>query len=358
MIGIPQTDRQMDLYTHQYIATGSHTEPWNIAGYVLVAAGAGLLVYVGCSHVARRYRTWRENLPEKGLTPAEFAAALADPDGARLLRVAAPLEPYVVELGAENVVVRLAGIDAPAPVAPWTAEDDDRVRSAVRSRLRDAVQAEGHPFIAVGTLGTALVFIDPAQCPGAISIHGDQNAATALVELLQRQSDQAGHDIRFVFGPADGAQWRWTLAADGELDTDVLGVRVQTAHLATALKALDTMNTAPETDAADGAENANQANVDKAAKPHKPNKAATSTSTNPAEPVETEPEQTEQTPAPKSPADLLDRLGTLGTPPRRGAAPEQTTSAKALLVARADPHADLDAVSAADSVRAQSADLE
>ncbi|WP_194911210.1 hypothetical protein [Catenulispora rubra] len=334
----------MDLYTHQYIATGSHTEPWNIAGYVFVAAGAGLLVYVGGSHVARRYRTWRENVPEKGLTPAEFAAALADPDGARLLRVAAPLEPYVVELGAENVVARLAGIDAPAPVAPWTVEDDNRVRSAVRSRLRDAEQADGHPFIAVGTLGSALVFVDPAQSPGSISIDGDQNAATALAELLQRQSDEAGHDVRFVFGPAEGAQWRWTLASDGELDTDVLGVRVQTAHLATALKtSTDTSN-------------------DTSTKPDEPAKAALANTApakaepSKAEPIKTEPE--EPPAAPKSPADLLDRLGTLGTPPRRGAAPEQTTSAKALLVARADPHADLDAVSAADSVRAQSADLE
>lgn len=348
MIGFPQTDRQMDLYTHQYIATGSHTEPWNIAGYVFVAAGAGLLVYVGCSHVARRYRTWRENVPEKGLTPAEFAAALADPDGARLLRVAAPLEPYAVELGAENVVVRLAGIDAQAPVAPWTAEDDDRVRSAVRSRLRDADQADGHPFIAVGTLGSALVFIDPAQCPGSISIDGDQNAATALAELLERQSDEAGHDVRFVVGPADGAQWRWTLAADGELDTGVLGVRVQTAHLATALKALDVMNTAAATDAADEADKADEAD--------NANEATNSTSDKPDAPAKTEADKPPA--APKSPADLLDRLGTLGTPARRGAAPEQTTSAKALLVARADPHADLDAVSAADSVRAHSADLE
>jgi hypothetical protein len=338
MIGFPQTDRQMDHYTYQYIAAASHTEPWNIAGYVFVAAGAGLLVYVGSSHVARRYRTWRENVPDKGLTPAEFAAALADPDGARLLRVAAPLAPYAVELGADTVVVRLAGIDAPAPAAPWTAEDDDRVRSAVRRRLDEADQAGGHPFIAVGTLGSALVFIDPAQCPGSISIDGDQNAATALAELLERQSDEAGHDVRFVFGPADGAQWRWTLAADGELDTGVLGVRVQTAQLATALKTLDAMNTAAAaaaTNAADAIDAANVAN--------EPDNAA----------------GTDKTPAtPKPSADLLDRLGTLGKPPRRTTAPEQTTTAKALLVARAEPHADLDAVSAAESVRAHSADLE
>ena len=332
MIASP-TDRQMDQYTHQYIAAASHTAPWNIAGYVLVAAGAALLVSVGCSHLASRYRTWRENVPDRVLTSAEFAAALADPDGARLLRVAGPLEPYVVELGAENVVVRLAGIDAPTATAPWMAdEENDRVRTAVRTRLADADEAGDHPFIAVGTAGSTLVFIDPAQCPGSISIDGNQDTATALAELLQRQSDAAGHEVRFVFGPAEGAQWRWSLAADGELDTGVLGVKVQTVHLAAALGAVDAMNAAAAQEAAAAV------NTDAADAADAP---------------------------PRTPAALLDRLG---TQPRRGPAADQTnsaqtnsaqtTSAKALLVARAEAHDDVDAVSAADPVRAHSADLE
>ena len=369
MIGLPHTDRQMDLTTHQhtphqYIASGSHIAPWNVAGYVFVAAGAGLLVYVGCAHLAGRYRTWRENIPDRVLTSAEFAAALADPDGARLLRVAAPLEPYVVELGAENVVVRLAGIDAPTAAAPWTAdEDNDRVRTAVRTRLADADEAGDHPFIAVGTAGSALVFIDPAQCPGSISIDGDQDAATALAELLERQSAAAGHDVRFVFGPAEGAQWRWTLAGNGELDTDVLGVKVQTLHLASALAAVDAMNAAAAEAAAAAAKaeataKANAANA--------VNAANTANAANAA--------NTPDAPTPTSGA-LLDRIGTQS---RRGTAAEQTssaqtssaqtssaptnsahtTSAKALLVARAAAHDDLDAVSAPNPVRAPSADPE
>ncbi|NUR58523.1 MAG: hypothetical protein HOV87_07495 [Catenulispora sp.] len=344
----------MDHYTHQYVAAGAHTEPWNIAGYVFVAAGALLLVYVGCSHLASRYRIWRENKPARVLTSAEFAAALADPDGARLLRVAAPLEPYAVELGADDVVIRLAGIDAPTTTAPWTAEEgDDRVRTAVRTRLAEADEAADHPFIAVGTAGSVVVFIDPAQSPGAISIDGDQDTAKALAELLERRSAAAGHDVRFVFGPAEGAQWRWTLDADGELDTGVLGVKAQTIHLATALEAVDARNATAAAAAAQQVAAAAEADAAKAATTAK----AAITADEPGAPTTT-------------PAALLDRLG---TQPHVGTAADptssaptnsaqtssaQTTSAKALLVARAEAHDDLDAVSAVDPVRAHSAELE
>ena len=327
--------------TDRHLADGSHIAPWNIAGYIFVVAGVVLLVYVGATRALSRYRTWHESKPVQGLTSAQFAAVLADPENARLLRVATPLDPYAVEIDAEKVVVRLAGIDAPAPSGPWTAEaDDDRVRSATRERLADAAEAAEHRFIAVGTQGTAVVFIDPAHCPGSISIGGDQEAAIRLADLLTRQSDAAGHGVDFVFGPAEGAQWRWTLAADGELDTDVLGVQVQTVHLAKALEARNAI-AARNARNAIGAVNTNAAKDTAEAVKH-------------AEQAEQTAAETTESSKP-SPG-LLDRLDV----PVRGSTAESTpTSARTLLLAGTAPHHDPDAVSAADSAApANVADLE
>ena len=66
----------MDQYTHQYLAAGSHTEPWNIAGYVFIAAGVGLLAYVGITKTVNWYRVWLGREPEdETFVPREFASA-------------------------------------------------------------------------------------------------------------------------------------------------------------------------------------------------------------------------------------------------------------------------------------------
>ncbi|MBS2539006.1 hypothetical protein KGQ20_40290 [Catenulispora sp. NF23] len=360
----------MDQYTHPFLAAGSHTEPWNIAGYVFVAAGVGLLAYVGVTKAAGRYRDWRDKEPDDQLLAREFGAALADPENTRLLRIAATLDPYVVEIETDTVLIRLAGIDAPAPAGPWTADEaDDRVRSAARERLADADAASRHPFIAIGTRGQTLVFIDPTQSPGAISVEGDQDAVTRLVEVLQRQSDALGHAVRFAAGSAQGAQWRWTLSADGELDTGVLGVLVQTAQLPMALASRDAPAAPPAAarpDSSDAAQrpDATKAKAGTAARPGSPTAASpAAASSTAAASTAAAPTDGSQLPASQRPTvNLLDRLETARpNQPRPDATPaaaQPSPSSKALLVAQAEPQHDRDAVSAADPAAGTNTDLD
>lgn len=356
----------MDQYTHPFLAAGSHTEPWNIAGYVFVAAGVGLLAYVGVTKVAGRYRDWRDKEPDDQLLAREFGAALADPENTRLLRIAATLDPYVVEIETDMVLIRLAGIDAPAPAGPWTADEaDDRVRSAARERLADADAASRHPFIAVGTRGQTLVFIDPTQSPGAISVEGDQSAVTRLVEVLQRQSDALGHAVRFAAGSAEGAQWRWTLSADGELDTGVLGVRVQTAQLPMALASRDAPAAPPAAarpDSSDATETPDAAEATAGTAAH-PGSATTASSATAPSTGATAPTAGSQVPASQRPTvNLLDRLETARPNQRRAEATradaQPSPSSKALLLAQAEPQHDRDAVSAADPAAGPNTDLD
>lgn len=131
--------------------------------------------------------------------------ALAEPETWELVDAAVqwtgdgPAWPYAVILGPETVTVRLAGHAATrqSPPEPWHAVDggwqaarDELAQAELPERRARAYTSGG--YVALGSRGTEIVFVDLALAPGVLTVDGDQRAATELVSSLMAQIGAAG----------------------------------------------------------------------------------------------------------------------------------------------------------------------
>jgi hypothetical protein len=154
--------------------------------------------------------------------------ALADPATWELVDAAVqwtgdgPAWPYAVILGPETVTVRLAGHAATQQLPPepwhavdggWQASRDELAQAGVPEHRARAYTSGG--YVALGSRGAEIVFVDLALAPGVLTVDGHRRAATELVSSLMAQIDAAGvHGVG-----SDLAE-----AIDGEVarDTDTL----------------------------------------------------------------------------------------------------------------------------------------
>jgi hypothetical protein len=129
--------------------------------------------------------------------------ALADPETWELVDAAVqwagdgPAWPYAVILSPETVTVRLAGRAVPQPPEPWHAVDggwqaacDDLAEAEVPEHRARAYTSGA--YVALGSRGAEIVFVDLGLVPGVLTVEGDRRMTADLVSSLMAQIGAAG----------------------------------------------------------------------------------------------------------------------------------------------------------------------
>jgi hypothetical protein len=180
---------------------------------------------------------------------------------------------YGVSCDWRSVTVHLAGCNPPEPPAPWHVAAGGRRWTAIRSdvaRLPAPPAGQRPCMVTVGAADGACLLVDLAAAPGVLAVTGDRERAVALVRTIAAQLNRRGvpvagladlpeppapgtvlccpepapgeadllpdlaagyPDLRVVTaGLVRGSRWTFTIAADGSLDTGLLGVRVTACH--------------------------------------------------------------------------------------------------------------------------------
>jgi hypothetical protein len=134
--------------------------------------------------------------------------ALADPltwntvDAAVQWAGDSPAWPYAVLLGPETVTVQLAGRIPAEPPRPWTAVAGGWTvgRAALAKAELPEQQTRAYSssaYVALGSRGPDIAFLDLGLAPGVLTVDGDRPAATELVNSMMTQVLAGGlHRVR------------------------------------------------------------------------------------------------------------------------------------------------------------------
>lgn len=132
---------------------------------------------------------------------AESAFAAAGRDDAPWWPCAAVVDP-------ETVTVRLAGLKAPEPEAPWRAGHEPHVWTADRGELTAVAPGRGGRLargrlLLIGRHQDSVVFVDTTRATGPLEVTGDAERAERVRGLIDGQSRGRPADAR----AQGGAHW-------------------------------------------------------------------------------------------------------------------------------------------------------
>lgn len=137
--------------------------------------------------------------------PRNLDDALADPltwhavDAAVRWAGSGAAWPYAVLLGSDEVAVRLAGRAPAVAPEPWRTVDGGwaapREALAGDPPVRLGRAYSSAAYVALGSQGSDIVFLDLALVPGVLTVEGDRRAATEFISSLMVQLIAAEHRV-------------------------------------------------------------------------------------------------------------------------------------------------------------------